>query len=290
MLAHVAAAQPLLIGALLLWSSATKLTGPRVAANARRTALPSLVGERHATTAYRSVGVIEVLIGTALLLPPGWAVDTLAAVALAIGFTGYLIYAKVVVPEASCGCVGSAATPVGSRSIARAGLLLAVSVLALSNNDGWWPAATGRPAVLLVLLVLLVEAMVFVALSPELDFHWLVPLRALRVRLTHPLAGSVRDETPLAATQRQLLLSPAYRSVDGLLRSDIQDYWDEDGWRFLSYAARFDGRAATAVFAVPQGSREPERVKVAVVDEASGQTVYRPVLNHQPLTVVETPA
>ena len=47
---QVAAAQPLLIGLLLLWSSYGKFTG---AEQARRTALPRLVGESRAVPAYR---------------------------------------------------------------------------------------------------------------------------------------------------------------------------------------------------------------------------------------------
>ena len=92
---QVAAAQPLLIGLLLLWSSYGKFTG---AEQARRTALPRLVGESRAVPAYRLVGVAEAVIGTALLVPPAWTVEAVAAVALAVGFTGYLVYAKTVVP------------------------------------------------------------------------------------------------------------------------------------------------------------------------------------------------
>jgi hypothetical protein len=75
-----------------------------------------------------------------------------------------------------------------------------------------------------------------------------------------------------------VLLSPAYRAVDGLLRSDIHDYWDDEDWRYLSYVARYDGRRATAVFAVPHQDSTPESVRVAVVDETSGLTLYRPMV------------
>jgi hypothetical protein len=125
--------------------------------------------------------------------------------------------------------------------------------------------------------VLVVEA-AFVMLSAELDRYWLLPLRRFRLRLSHPLAGTATDDVPLAATQRRLLLSPAYRAVNGLLRSDIHDYWDDGDWRFVSYTARYDGRPATAVFAVPHNDPTPESVRVAVVDETSGQTLYRPTV------------
>ena len=53
---ELAAAQPLLIGLLLLWSSYGKFAN---ADQAERTALPRLVGESHARLAYQTVGGIE---------------------------------------------------------------------------------------------------------------------------------------------------------------------------------------------------------------------------------------
>ncbi|GAB3929410.1 hypothetical protein GCM10029976_029000 [Kribbella albertanoniae] len=265
---QVAAAQPLLIGLLLLWTSYGKLTRPE---EAQKTALPKLVGEKRATPAYRTVGAIEAVLALALLSPPVWTAEVLAAIALGVGFTGYLVYAKIAVPEASCGCAGTAAKPVGARSIARALLLTATAAAALTASQGWWSAG---PAT----LILIAEAAAFVVLSPELDRYWLLPLRRLRIRLSHPLAGTASNAVPLAATHRLLLLSPAHRAVTGFLRSDIRDYWDEADWRFVSYTARYDGRPATAVFAVPHDAATPEAVRVAVVDESSGQTLYRPAL------------
>jgi hypothetical protein len=264
----LAAAQPLLIGVLLLWSAYGKFADPE---QGERTALPSLVGESHAVAAYRTVAGLEVLIALALLAPPAWVVEAVAAAALSLGFTGFLIYSKVVVPEASCGCTGKSAKPVGGRAIARALLLLAISLAAVFASTGWWSAGAG-------LTVLVVEAAVFAMLSAELDRYWLLPLRRFRVRLSHPYAGTASDDTPLAATQRRVLLSPAYRAVDGLLRSDIHDYWDDEGWRFVSYAANYDGVKATAVFAVPHENPTPESIRVALVDETSGLTLYRPTM------------
>jgi hypothetical protein len=263
-----AAAQPLLIGLLLLWSSYGKFADPQ---QADRTALPRLVGEPRAIPAYKAVAGVEAVIAVALLLPPSWAIEAIAAVALSVGFTGFLIYSKVVVPEASCGCAGKSAKPVGRRAIARALLLLATAALATTASTGWWAAG---PAV----LVLVVEAAVFVMLSAELDRYWLLPIRRFRTRLSHPYAGTASSTAPLVATQRRVLLSPAYRAVDGMLRSDIHDYWDDEDWRYVSYIARYDGRRATAVFAVPHRDSTPESIRVAVVDETSGLTLYRPAM------------
>ncbi|TDW94699.1 hypothetical protein EV137_2018 [Kribbella pratensis] len=263
----LAAAQPLLIGLLLLWSSYGKFADPQ---QADRTALPRLVGDSRAKPVYQAVAVVEALIALALLLPPSWAIEAFAAVALSAGFTGFLVYSKVVVPEASCGCAGKSAKPVGNRAIARALLLLATAGLATTASTGWWSAGAG-------VLVLVVEAVAFAMLSAELDRYWLLPLRRFRIRLSHPYAGTASDDTPLVATQRRVLLSPAYRAVDGLLRSDIHDYWDDEDWRFVSYAARYDGRRATAVFAVPHQDSTPAAIRVAVVDE-EGLTLYRPTM------------
>ncbi|MFF0270267.1 MauE/DoxX family redox-associated membrane protein [Kribbella sp. NPDC004536] len=261
----LAAAQPLLIGLILLWTAYTKLKSPD---QADRTALPRLVGESRALPTYRAVAVLEIL--TAVLLLASRAIGALAAVALSVSFVSFLIYSKVVVPEASCGCAGKSARPVGTRAIARALLLLATSTTAIFATTAWWSAG---PA----LLLLVAEAVLFAMLSTELDRYWLLPIRRFKLRLSHPYAGTASDHIPLVATQRRVLLSPAYRAVDGLLRSDIHDYWDEDGWRFVSYAARYDGHRATAVFAVPHQDSAPESVRVALVDD-DGLTVYRPTV------------
>ncbi|TCC38657.1 MauE/DoxX family redox-associated membrane protein [Kribbella speibonae] len=272
----LAAAQPLLIALILAWSAYGKLTSPD---QADRTALPRLLGESgaarpgwfgasRAVAAYRGVAVLEIVI--ALLLLRSWAIGAVAAVALSVGFTGFLVYSKIVVPEASCGCAGKSARPVGHRAIGRALLLLATSGLAATASTGWWSAGAG-------LLVLVVEAAAFAMLSAELDRYWLLPLRRFRIRLGHPYAGTASDDTPLVATQRRVLLSPAYRAVDGLLRSDIHDYWDDEDWRYVSYAAKYDGRRATAVFAVPHQDSTPSAIRVAVVDE-EGLTLYRPTM------------
>jgi len=63
-----------------------------------------------------------------------------------------------------------------------------------------------------------------------------------------------------------------------MLSSDIHDYWDDENWRFVSYAARYDGRRATAVFAVPHQDSTPSAIRVAVVEETTGLTLYRPTV------------
>jgi hypothetical protein len=274
---EVAAVQPLLVGAVLLWAGSGKAFGRLAEARAKRSALPRLVGDGRALGAYRMTGRLELVVAIAVLLPPWWWIDGAAASLLAVGFVGYLTYARLAAPDSSCGCLGSAAVPVSWRSLARAGLLVAASGSILVADGGWLTAVADDP--LLAGAVLAGELAVFVALSPELDRRWLLPLRRTYVRLTHPLAGTASTAIPLATSEQQLLRSPAYGHVAGLIRSDIRDHWDDDGWRFVCYTAASEGSAsALAVFAIPLGQYDPEAVRVAIVDEDTGAALYRPEL------------
>ena len=198
----------------------------------------------------------------------------MAAGLLALGFVGYLAYGKLAAPDSSCGCLGSAAAPVSWRTLVRAGLLVAASGSILAA-DGGRPAAVGDDPVAAVAVVV-AELVVFVAVSPELDRRWLLPLRRAYVRWTHPLGGADPTVVPLAATVQQLVRSPAYGAVAGALRSDIRDHWDDGDWRFVCYTAEHGETEGLAVFAIPLGQYEPDAVRVAIVDEDTGATLYRP--------------
>ncbi|MGQ5259812.1 MauE/DoxX family redox-associated membrane protein [Micromonospora sp. ZYX-F-536] len=265
----IAAVQPLVVGVVLIWSARVKLASPHAAAAANRSALVRLLGQHRALPAYRLLGGVELTLGALLLLPPVLRAEALAATGLAVAFLGYLAYARRAAPTSSCGCLSARATPVSGRSLARAGLLAVAGGLALLATGGWPTAVAGHPVAGGAVLV--VELAAVVALSPELDQVWLLPLRRLRARLTHPLRGG--SGVPLLATVQQLQLSDAYRRVAPLLRSDVREHWDEGDWRFVGHAARYQGRLVTAVFAVPLADREPDRVRVAVVDDATGHTL-----------------
>ncbi|PSK62762.1 hypothetical protein B0E53_05337 [Micromonospora sp. MH33] len=208
MIDMIAALQPLVVGAVLIWSARVKLLNRHAATAARRSALAPLLGEDRALPAYRLLGVVELTLGALLVLPPGPRLE---------------------------------------------------SAVALADR----PIAGGA--------VLLAEAAAVVALSPELDAAWLLPLRRLRARLTNPLRGG--SGLPLLATVQQVQLSDSYRRVAPLLRSDVREHWNDGDWRFVGHAARYQGRPATAVFAVPLVDDEPEAVRVAIVDDATGQTL-----------------
>ena len=256
---------PALVGAVLLWAGALKLLG-----RVRRTALDTLVGERFAPLVLRGVGAVEAVTGAALLMPPAFAVEAAAGGLLSVGFLLYLGYAATAAPTSSCGCLGKRHAPIGWRSFARAGGLLVASFVAIGASGSWLSALADRPVAGSVVIGLAFALLV--AVSPELDGHWLIPLRKLWVRLTHPLAGAPAG-VPLHATVDQLQRSETYTKVAPLLRSDLRDYWDEADWRILTYTASYADQQATAVFAVPRLRDEPAAVRVAMVDEVSGRTL-----------------
>jgi hypothetical protein len=269
MIQLIAALQPLMIGAVLIWSARVKLLSRRAASNAGRSALVALIGQRRALPAYRVLGGIELTIGILLVLPPALAVEGAAATALAVGFTGYLCYAHARTPDASCGCMSARRTPVSWRSFVRAGFLVLAGLIASLVTADWPHSFATHPMAGAGLL--LAEVATVVALSPELDDEWLLPLRRLRARLMHPLVSGTG--VPLLSTVQQLQQSNAYRRVAAMLTSDVREYWDDGQWRFVCQSARYQGRLATAVFAVPLPRYEPPAVRVAIVDEATGVTV-----------------
>jgi hypothetical protein len=259
-----ASLQPALVGGVLLWASAVKLFAGSAPLAARRSALSRLVGAERSLVAYRVVGTVELMVGALLVLPPAHPAEALAAVALGVGMLAYLGYAKVAAPTSSCGCLGEQHAPVRWRSFARAGLLAALSALAVLNAGWWGQSLIDSP--LATAMMLAGELAAIVALSPELDRRWLLPLRRLRLRYSHPLAGRA-FAVPVESTVQQLMKSDAYRSVADLLRSDLLDTWDEGEWRILTYSARPDTGPVTAVFAVPRLRYDPDLVRVALVAE-----------------------
>ncbi|GAA2400844.1 hypothetical protein GCM10010404_68340 [Nonomuraea africana] len=251
----IAALQPYVIAAFLIWAAVLKLFTRRMHAQAGQTALARLVGAARAIPTLRLIGLVELVVAAVLLLPPALPWEGTAAAALSTGFLAYLAYSYVAAPTSSCGCLGTHSKPVNWRAFARAGLLLAMSVTAVWSQ----PFQPTTPLVLLGVA----EAVALLGLSPELDRHWLTPLRQLLVRLRKPLAMPSAEDVPLEVSLRLLYRSPAYCSASARLSSDVQDVWDEEGFRFASYAAG----DRTAVFAIPLAGDDPASVRVALVEE-----------------------
>ncbi|GAA1646881.1 hypothetical protein GCM10009733_049970 [Nonomuraea maheshkhaliensis] len=291
----IAASQPYVIAFFLLWAGLVKLLSRRMRAQAGQTALARLTGPARAVPVLRLVGLAEVAVAAALLLPalffggaasrlplarffegapaqlpdgagaalsPAHLPGGVAAALLSAGFLVYLAYAHVAAPAASCGCLGTHAKPVDARSFARAGLLLAAAlVTVLFTAAPGLLTAVSLPGGLAGVVVS-AEILALLALSSELDRYWLVPLRRLLVRLRRPLALTPTGSVPLEASLHLLRRSPAYCSASAQLTSDVRDTWDEDGLRFVVYGAR----DRTAVFAVPLVGDDPHAVKVALVN------------------------
>lgn len=262
----IAQAQPLFLAGVFGWSGTSKTFGGGILGRVAGSALHRLLGGRLAPVAYFTLGVAEITLALALLVAPGTPSAGSAAV-LSGGFIAYLGYAAVATPQASCGCLGKKKVRQSWRGFARAGLLMAAAIVAATGAPAWWH----QPPVFSTILLLLAEAALLVTLSAELDHLWLYPLRRLRVRLTHPLAGAP-DAVPLQATVTILVRSPVWRDTWHLLASDILEHWDADDHRILVYTARTAEGPATAVFAVPL-SGDAEGIRFTLVQEEDMLTV-----------------
>ena len=250
---------------VLAWAGVLKLAVRSTSVAARRSALRRLVGEGRVVLAFRTAGCAEIYIAAALFVRAGTVASVLAQVwCVALG--GYLLYARLAAPRSSCGCLGKGTAPVRGRSFDRIGLMTAAAAvnLAFPHGSGFGDHVVGSIAVGAVGAV---EMVLIVLLSPELDVHWLLPLRRWRTARRHPLARASR-QVPIGASARLLVNSDAYRSVGGRLRSDLLDTWDEGEWRLMTYALTTGKRRGIAVFAVPLRGHHPGDVRVAVVDDA----------------------
>lgn len=270
MLEDIASVQALLIGAVLLWSATVKLFTRRGELKAQNIALTKIVGDRHSVTAYRGLGGIEALLGLVLLGPPLWWPESAAVIVMSLGFAGYLIYSRKYAPESSCGCMSSKHVPISWRGFSRAGWLFAAGGIGLFADRFWFDALTAAPVTLGLLAI--AQLALFIGLSPEFDGAWLIPLRRLKVSVTKPLGGD-QSTVPLDATVTRLQRHDLYRHVSPALRTNIRDYWDEDEYRFITYGARYNDQDVTAVFAVPLRVDAPEPLRVAIVNETTGETL-----------------
>lgn len=233
-------AQPLVVGAVLVLAGGFKVLS-RIAGSGR-----TAPGRRIVIV----VGVVELVCGAALLLPPLWLAETIAAITLTAGSLVYLGYSTT----------SSAICP---RAFARAGVLLLASVAMLRATAPAAPAAHWSAAV---------ELAVIAALSPELDGYWLSPLRNLKERLTRP---NVRrpDGLPLTVTIAQLRRSGVYGQISRLITSDMLEHWDDGDWRIVCYGALFRGEQVSAIFAVPRLRFDPGAVRATLVNDSTGKAV-----------------
>ncbi|KRV49114.1 hypothetical protein AQ490_21710 [Wenjunlia vitaminophila] len=276
---------PLALGALLGWTGATKLCGRSARRQAAGTALERITGGLDpATRALRAVGAIELLVAVALLAVPSGTGPAgvwpgAAAALLGAGFLGYLGYARVTMPESSCGCTARQDVPIGWQAFSRAGLVAVGGAAAAGSATPWWDEIADHPrggAVWLAGFAVL-TALLFLDLEQKV----LLPVRRLRLRvLGHPLDGDATT-VPVEASVELLERSLAWEAASPVIRSGLLDHWDEDGWRFLQYSGSYPTergpRPGWVLFALDgrahlDNSPRPA-VRVTVLDQETQQPV-----------------
>ncbi|HET8906625.1 MAG TPA: MauE/DoxX family redox-associated membrane protein [Ktedonobacterales bacterium] len=269
-LERIAALQALVVGLIFAWAGIWKVAS----SDARRLAMKSVLGKilptpQMTVAAHVLVGIGELAVALLLLASPWYGLGFRVATVFTLGFLGYLALAWRIAPEQPCACIGGRATPLSRRSLLRAITLFALTLVGWDAREYW---AAGLVAAPWVLLIILVEVFALWLLSPE--FGWTGVrlerriIRAARLRINPTCAGVPIDwdatERKLRTTAVFLLLAPSL--------SAITDRWREDCWSFISFAASYENRTATAVFAIPT-LFDPQEVSAAVVDDGSNATM-----------------
>ena len=179
-------------------------------------------------------------------------------------------------PDVGCGCFGDvSSTPVGWRTITRAGLLGAAAVASLGvpplrslGSPDWLGEALAATAAELALLAVL---------SPEIG--------EMMVRLGRAEPCELR-RVPVAKTLDRLWASASWRRYQRyLITTTPTDVWREGCWRFAVFPGILSSRRVEVVFAVYMSGRHaPIRAGVIDIDTPpatspsarySSLTVYR---------------
>ncbi|MFC4563707.1 MauE/DoxX family redox-associated membrane protein [Nocardiopsis mangrovi] len=251
---------PVLVAALLLGAVA-KLADRSSRGQGPASLLP--LGLRRPVTAAN--GVLEVLLGVALLVVAGPLGDIARAAAAALFAVGLVVVVAAARrhPELGCGCFGGlSTTPVGWRTITRtvlfgaaAAVTLGLGVSGIDVLAAFTPAHGG---------LLAAEVLAFALLSPE---------------LTGPAWGAVRGrpcelrEVPLARSLSRLRASDVWQANAWMLGSnEPDDAWRQGCWRMLRFTGRRDGRPVDMVFGVPVQGRRPA-IRAVISDAVTGSTL-----------------
>ena len=271
---RIAAVQAVVVGLIFAWAGAWKVAAPAARRIVLKSALASIMGTPHRTlAAHFAEGVGELIVAALLLATPWFWVGMCAATVFTLGFLGYLALARRIAPERPCACMGGRATQSSRRSMVRALLLFALTLVGWGAQEQWIPALAAAPWVAPLILA---EMFVLWLLSPELGWPgvkvgqrllraW---IRTARVRLNPACAGM---RTDWEAVERQLRHADPFQQLADSL-SGVTDRWQEGCWSFIAYAARYQDHPATAVFAFPT-RYDARDVSAAVVDDTSNATV-----------------
>ncbi len=266
---HIAAAQTLVVALVFAWAGVWKLAFPQARVVAEKSALARMLrSKQRGAIAFRALGCVEIAAAVLLLLPPArmWALGL--ATLLALGFVAYLVLAWRIAPEAPCGCMGGRATTISWRSLARAGVLLALSLAGWPVREFWGAALAAAPWLASLLAL---ELTALWLLSPEVGPEFAGQVWRVGRRLTRSLRQRLdptctRAPLDIAAIERALQDTAPFRLLGSAL-SARTDAWREGCWDFVAYGASYEQQAATVIFAAP-ALFEPSEVSAAVVADA----------------------
>jgi len=166
-------------------------------------------------------------------------------------------------PAAGCGCFGDFSdTPVGWRTIARAGVLCVAAAVTIGVPSLRMPSSSTTAEMWLAVLAFELSLIAF--LSPELG--------EILVRLGYSEPCELR-RLPVERTMAALHASSPWRryarQISGAAPIDV---WREGCWRFVVYAGVARGRRVDIVFAVYLQSRRPV-IRAAVLDAATDEVL-----------------
>jgi hypothetical protein len=194
-------------------------------------------------------------IGTIVPSLPATIIRTAAALFFLIAM-GALNETRQRRPAAGCGCFGDFSdTPVGWRTIARAGVLCAAAAVTIGLPPLRMPSSSTTAELWLAMLAFELSLIAF--LSPELG--------EILVRLGYSEPCELR-RLPVERTMAALHASSPWRRYAGQVSSAAPiDVWREGCWRFVVYPGFARGRRVDIVFAVYLQARRPV-IRAAVLD------------------------
>jgi hypothetical protein len=166
-------------------------------------------------------------------------------------------------PAAGCGCFGDFSdTPVGWRTIARAGVLCAAATVTIGLPPLRMPSSSTTAELLLAVLAF--ELSLLALLSPEVG--------EILVRLGYSEPCELR-RLPVERTMAALHASSPWRRYAGQVSSAAPvDVWREGCWRFVVYPGFARGRPVEIVFAVYLQARRPV-IRAAVLDASTDEVL-----------------
>jgi hypothetical protein len=166
-------------------------------------------------------------------------------------------------PAAGCGCFGDFSdTPVGWRTIARAGVLCAAATVTIGLPPLRMPSSSSTAELLLAVLAF--ELSLLALLSPEVG--------EILVRLGYSEPCELR-RLPVERTMAALHASSPWRRYAGQVSSAAPvDVWREGCWRFVVYPGFARGRPVEIVFAVYLQARRPV-IRAAVLDASTDEVL-----------------